>query len=73
MSGARRPKRAIRRKYRETEIGEFVSLHRSPHAEDAFRPDAESVMDMSAAKLRDRLETDESKKVGLPPRGEPDP
>ena len=70
MSGAKRPKRPIRRTYRETGIGEFVSLHRSPEAEDAIRRDFESIVNMSPAKLRDWLETDESKKVGFTRRGE---
>lgn len=47
-----------------------MRLHRSPDEEQAIWRDVESIVNMSPAKLRDWLETDESKKVGFTRRGE---
>ena len=47
-----------------------MKLHRSPDEEQAIWRDFEAMVNMSPAKLRDWLETDESKKVGITRRGE---
>jgi hypothetical protein len=47
-----------------------VRLHRSPDEEHAIWRDFDAMVNMSPAKLRDWLETDESKKVGFTRRGE---
>ena len=46
-----------------------MSLHRSPEAEDAIRRDFESIVNMSPAKLRDWLETDDGRKIAVTRRG----
>ena len=47
-----------------------MSLHRSPDEERAIRKDFEATVNMSPAKLREWLETEESRKVGFTRRGE---
>lgn len=47
-----------------------MKLHQSPDEESAIRARFDAVVNMSPAKIRDWLETQESKKVGFTRRGE---